>query len=46
MPHEMHILFIQKGKHYPAMDFQIESAPASENWHVKGCMLKINMPHR
>jgi len=47
MPHEMYFLFIQKGKHYPAMDIQIESAPAaSEIWHVKGCMLKINMPHR
>jgi hypothetical protein len=42
----MYVLFIQKGKHYPAMDIQIESAPsASETWHVKGCMLKINMPH-
>ena len=30
------------------MDIQIESAAAAaaENWHVKGCMLKINMPHR
>jgi len=46
MPHEMYILFVQKAKHYPAMDIQIESAPASETCHVKGCMLKINMPHR
>jgi len=46
MPHEMYILFVQKAKHYPAMDIQIESAPASETWHVKGFMLKINMPHR
>jgi hypothetical protein len=29
MPHEMYILFIQKGKHYPASDIQIESAPAA-----------------
>ena len=28
--HEMYILFIQKGKHYPAMDIQIECAPAAQ----------------
>jgi hypothetical protein len=47
MPHEMYIMFIQKGKHYPAMDIQIECAPAAaETWHVKDCMLKTNIPHR